>query len=402
MTTEFACGQILFNVRNSNLHYMVKETHLSTYITIRKKFIKQVDEINNVTEVNVKNNVDDQVRMENGLLKQEINELREEVKDLKTSCALFTVENEELEIKNEEFKKNIISSEDKIEEVYLECRHLKDTLEKANVDRNKLVKTIQQKENDNGYMEEVIRKEKKSSNKVEQSKLLLQENIAMLENNLETKELKILDLQKELIMKQEVNSSTCVTCEKTATTKKDLEYHERNEHSDEYAPTTSKCGTCDYQSDKESDLEVHMKTHMKHCCEFCGFEAELRSDLLKHKSFEHNFNCSECYETFASKDKLNKHICKHEIGNPSFEQFYTRSWMDANNCNKIYCNSIKQEVAILHCKKCAKSEKTCCWSPYNLNGEIDGVTHLEFELFTKDHIFKKMEIKWPELVKALK
>ena len=123
---------------------MVKETHLSTYITIRKKFIKQVDEINNVTEVNVKNNVDDQVRMENGLLKQEINELREEVKDLKTSCALFTVENEELEIKNEEFKKNIISSEDKIEEVYLECRHLKDTLEKANVDRNKLVGNLKQ------------------------------------------------------------------------------------------------------------------------------------------------------------------------------------------------------------------------------------------------------------------
>ena len=186
-----------------------------------------------------------------------------------------------------------------------------------------------------------------------------------------------------------MNTTPCLTCENSSTSKKDLENHERNDHLDEFAPTTSKCGTCDYHSDNKSDLEVHLKTHMKHCCEFCSFEAGLKSELLKHKSLEHNLNCLECYETFATNEKLNTHICKHEIGNPSFEQFYTRSWMDANNCNKIYCNNIKQEVAILHCKKCAKSERTCCWSPYNLNEESDGVTHLEFGLYTKDYIFKK-------------
>ena len=268
------------------------------------------------------------------------------MKDLKTSCALIRVENEELEIKNEEFEKNIISSEDKIEEAYLECRNLKDALDKANVNRNKLIETIEHKEKDNGYMEEVIKKEKKSYTKIEQSKLLLEENVAMLQNTLEAKEIKILDLQKELIKKKEVNTTPCLTCENSSTSKKDLENHERNDHLDEFAPTTSKCGTCDYHSDNESDLEVHLKTHMKHCCEFCSFEAGLKSELLKHKSLEHNLNCLECYETFATNEKLNTHICKHEIGNPSFEQFYTRSWMDANNCNKIYCNNIKQEVAI--------------------------------------------------------
>ena len=44
MTAEFACGQILFNVKKSNLHYHIEETHKSTYITIRKKFIDRVVE----------------------------------------------------------------------------------------------------------------------------------------------------------------------------------------------------------------------------------------------------------------------------------------------------------------------------------------------------------------------
>ena len=161
------------------------------------------------------------------------------------------------------------------------------------------------------------------------------------------------------------------------------------------------CGTCDYNSDNKSDIDLHLKTHTIHCCELCSFQTEIKSDLTRHKSSEH-FRCQECLETFITNEKLKKHTCKHDIGNPSFEQYYSRSWMDSNNCNKIYCNNIKQEVAILHCEKCLKGEKSCCWSPYTLNGQSDGVKHLEFEKYTKDYIFKKMEIKWPELVLALK
>ena len=36
MTAEFACGQIPFKLKNSNLHYLIKETHLSAYITIKR------------------------------------------------------------------------------------------------------------------------------------------------------------------------------------------------------------------------------------------------------------------------------------------------------------------------------------------------------------------------------
>ena len=83
MSAEFACGQILFNLKNSNLHYLIKETHLSAYITIRKKFRKDLDETppnvsNNADGLNVNSDkmVNDKIRLENGLLKQKINDLK--------------------------------------------------------------------------------------------------------------------------------------------------------------------------------------------------------------------------------------------------------------------------------------------------------------------------------------
>ena len=70
---EYACGQILFNIKSSNLHYLVKEKHLSAFIAIRKKFIKpphvtnKEDTIHVVKEKDV-NGLDTEIRMENGLL----------------------------------------------------------------------------------------------------------------------------------------------------------------------------------------------------------------------------------------------------------------------------------------------------------------------------------------------
>ena len=41
---EFACGQILFCLKTSQLNYVVKETPYSAYITIRKRFVKSAIE----------------------------------------------------------------------------------------------------------------------------------------------------------------------------------------------------------------------------------------------------------------------------------------------------------------------------------------------------------------------
>ena len=95
MSAEYACGQILFNLRNSNLHYLLEETHKSAFITVRKKLIK--DEPTSVIEhlnVDQEKKLNEKIRMENGLLKQEIN-------DFRVKCANLEIEIEEKEVKNE-------------------------------------------------------------------------------------------------------------------------------------------------------------------------------------------------------------------------------------------------------------------------------------------------------------
>ena len=47
-SAEFACGQLLYNIKMSKLNYMVKETPYSAYITVRKKFVKGVVDIKKV------------------------------------------------------------------------------------------------------------------------------------------------------------------------------------------------------------------------------------------------------------------------------------------------------------------------------------------------------------------
>ena len=87
---DFACGQILFGLKLSNLHYIVKETPYSMYVTIRKKFVKDVIEKQNV-DTNDENN-------------SELCILKEKVKDLMTNLALAKVECEKMELKENNLK----------------------------------------------------------------------------------------------------------------------------------------------------------------------------------------------------------------------------------------------------------------------------------------------------------
>ena len=100
MSPEFDCGQIVFNVKNSNLHYMIRETHKSAYITIRKKLIKPFGEIskNEVIDVNVDGNMKNHTKQ----IEEENAKLRKRNKDVESDLALLRVEIEEIEIQNQE------------------------------------------------------------------------------------------------------------------------------------------------------------------------------------------------------------------------------------------------------------------------------------------------------------
>ena len=80
----------------------------------------------------------------------------EEIKDLKTSIAIQTVEYEELEIQNIGMKRDIANLDDKLEEAYLETRNLKADLGKINDEKNKRIEEINSKDVQNACIKDEL------------------------------------------------------------------------------------------------------------------------------------------------------------------------------------------------------------------------------------------------------
>jgi hypothetical protein len=109
----FACGQFWFNLKISKLHYVVKETPFSAYITIRKKFITNNNESQDTPADQLPSGKSE------GIKQQERNF------DLETRLALAKVEFEEMEIKKENLLCEISNNEDEIENSQKKERMLK-------------------------------------------------------------------------------------------------------------------------------------------------------------------------------------------------------------------------------------------------------------------------------------
>ena len=125
-------GQMLICLRMSRLDFVVKETPYSAYITIRKKFVKGVNEdmIEESKTVD-KSNTDEikNIERENKFLKSKVYELEKVV-------ASLTVENEESEIKVKVAEKDKASLEDDVEDALAESRELRKALDKISADKS--------------------------------------------------------------------------------------------------------------------------------------------------------------------------------------------------------------------------------------------------------------------------
>jgi hypothetical protein len=149
-------------------------------------------------------------------------------------------------------------------------------------------------------------------------------------------------------------------------------------------------------------MKMHVNSKHKFLlCDQCDFKTENRDNLDTHTLFEHNFTCSVCISRFRSADKLESHICKLDVDNPSFASLYTRGWFDLQGCNPVNCQKLDQQVVILHCEQCIKNEKSCCWAPYDLKIKTDEVLHLDSKKFIKHTQVSHLEILWPAVVEAL-
>ena len=414
-STDFACGQVLYCLKNSNLNYIVKETPYSAYVTIRKRFIKEC--------VVIQGSIDDTVKVNDD--KSQLNDLKEKNKDLETRLAMAKVEFEELEMKIESLTKENQKQDDQVERslqsekiLQVEIKRLKDGNNCLEQEKDILTKQF-----DNLRKERLIDTniEKLKRDKIMHEKRIndLETNIIMLENVVKTQELKILNLKQEVEDRLELEENVSLL-ENTIKGRdqevydlkqelKKIEEAESVNFTDENQPSTSKCGTCEYESDDENDLRMHIKAKHKFQCDLCSYVSEKEEDLKSHAFSIHKggkvmtdqeFKCDRCELTCKTKLKLKNHICKVEVQNPSYGTLYMKGWYDCHGCTQVYNSTQNKEIAWLHSDHCVLEE---CAPFRNNSGEIeeaiieDEVEHLKMECFVE-----RERILWPKLITELK
>ena len=104
---EFACGQIVYNVKMSQLNYTIQETPYSLYMTVRKKFKKDanLDTENQAEALGriEKNNSDIIENQKSEIIEgmeKEIMDMKERTKDNLVDIGRLEFDNEELELSN--------------------------------------------------------------------------------------------------------------------------------------------------------------------------------------------------------------------------------------------------------------------------------------------------------------
>ena len=181
-------------------------------------------------------------------------------------------------------------------------------------------------EQETDYLKKEVDKLKSLQQKQNKNCNDLEENIMMLENVLETRDLKIHELEEEIQKHEETSNINCVCdmCTKGINPQKELKDPSSSITSDENLPSTSKCGTCEYESDNENDVIKHKETNHEctnfdFSCDSCDFNAETEDDLEKHKQLNHgNFICEKCEMKLKTEVKLQTHTCKIHVKNPSY------------------------------------------------------------------------------------
>ena len=353
---DFACGQVLYSIKMSELDYLVKETPYSIYVTIRKKFVKGHTDADDTSEkVDIIDVTTEMLKKKLQIAEKENKGLKEKIADDLQITEMLRVEYEELEMKTDNLESDKSELEDTIEELYREISQLK---QKENTfveikEENMILKD--NLKNLDAEIGDLKSKYDEVKSNVDFKDIDAKRKIDELEDTIQ-------EYLNEIKRLKELNIMQCNKFEEVV-------------NIDEEEPSTSKCGNCDYKGEDECDMKVHKDSNIK--CNICGIIFCGEVDIKNHNEKAHKTNleetestssgststlklgdeCQTCHVIFATTEKLKKHLCRITIRNPSFCDMYIKHWIAVNNCNLIYHRIKKIEIAIIHCQNCIKTNQ---------------------------------------------
>ena len=138
---------------------------------------------------------------------------------------------------------------------------------------------------------------------------------------------------------------------------------------------------------RESEIERCKKelhkvktTQAVYNCEECDQSTETETDLKTHMVKFHELLCPQCNCTFAGKKKLDNHMCRIHVENPSSRWFYMKDWFIKDKCIRVFDDESKKEVLLLHSEDCI-ANNACTELPENFQNLISfkdthGIYHL--------------------------
>ena len=273
MSVEKACGQVLFSLKLSNLNYMVKETPFSAYVTIRKKFVKNVHTVTSVNEDTAENASENDNNEYVRKLEKENALLQKKVKDILTENAHLRFDVEEFEIKFNALEKEKATIEIKLEEAVDKLTEVEKNIENSAISHKRL----------ESNSAKVFSENKSLTDNLEKAGKLIKEKhdlVNILEATLENKNTEVDDVKVQL-------------------TKAFTEIEELKGSLKDIQECQFRCENCEFHASTNDLLQEHMKEH-EPTCEFCGLK-------------------------FKNGETMKKHTCKLNIVNAEFKQLFSLS-----------------------------------------------------------------------------
>ena len=130
--------------------------------------------------------------------------------------------------------------------------------------------------------------------------------------------------------------------------------------------TSSPCLSAAWIKVKGKDEQLQKLRANPYPCDQFDFISSSECSLKKHVDDIHGIHrCKECEFEVNDKEKLERHICKLNLQNPSNKSLYMKNWIVKDSCSPVFCNNFKKEVAILHSNDCYGSATLFRLKPLN-------------------------------------